>query len=633
MARPASRGRRTDYATIILHWCLVAALVVAILTGMRIATETPGRSWVEVFDLILPRQSVWTSHIQVALLLIAVAIAYPVYVALARLSGRNRLDRVRVSGLFGTRHARWASINVILHWLLYVTLLSEIVTGILLYIDYASHVIVVLHWTGMWLICALAAGHVMAHWKFGAASQLLRMLRPTRLQPQAPAFDPVDLLDLLDRNSAAPPATDATNARLGTHERAFGRTGKAVEAYAPNHPRRSAIQRPHPAWRKNRSTLQSNPFVVALAAAIVGMSVLLTGEYETSQTLRILRVDSSDVPVLDGDTSDPAWRMAEPLFIQTVHGDNFDGKGATTVEIRAVHDGANVYFMFSWDDPTRSLKQLPLLKTPDGWQLLHKGYEAGKEHAYNEDKFAVLLTTADFALAGDRTFHASATPLAGKPRTLSGHGLHYTEQPGFFVDVWEWKATSTSPAGFMDDDHFGPPLEATEEQIEGKFPYRGGFAADPGTASYADNFERDEPDAYSKVINPRRLPKDLDALSKALGKIDLDPRHGDGIGVRWFMTEEESQPFSRQLNAKIPIGTVVPGVIASGAYSGDRADVRCAARWAAGRWALEVERKLNTGSAYDVPIATGTYMRVAAFDHSQINHTRHVRPIRLEVEE
>jgi hypothetical protein len=25
-------------------------------------------------------------------------------------------------------------------------------------------------------------------------------------------------------------------------------------------------------------------------------------------------------------------------------------------------------------------------------------------------------------------------------------------------------------------------------------------------------------------------------------------------------------------------------------------------------------------------------MRVAAFDHSQIRHTRHVRPIRLEVE-
>jgi hypothetical protein len=45
-----------------------------------------------------------------------------------------------------------------------------------------------------------------------------------------------------------------------------------------------------------------------------------------------------------------------------------------------------------------------------------------------------------------------------------------------------------------------------------------------------------------------------------------------------------------------------------------------------------VARRLDTGSAVDVPIESGVFMRVAAFDHSQIRHTRHVRPIRLEVE-
>jgi hypothetical protein len=73
-------------------------------------------------------------------------------------------------------------------------------------------------------------------------------------------------------------------------------------------------------------------------------------------------------------------------------------------------------------------------------------------------------------------------------------------------------------------------------------------------------------------------------------------------------------------------------VIISGEFSGDRADVRCAARWASGGWALEVARRLDTKSKYDVAISTGTFMRVAAFDHSQIRHTRVVRPIRLEVE-
>ena len=77
---------------------------------------------------------------------------------------------------------------------------------------------------------------------------------------------------------------------------------------------------------------------------------------------------------------------------------------------------------------------------------------------------------------------------------------------------------------------------------------------------------------------------------------------------------------------------MLPGVILAGDFTGDRADVRCAARWASGHWALEVARKLDTGSQYDVPLKSGIFMRVAAFDHSQIRHTRHIRPIRLEVD-
>jgi hypothetical protein len=47
---------------------------------------------------------------------------------------------------------------------------------------------------------------------------------------------------------------------------------------------------------------------------------------------------------------------------------------------------------------------------------------------------------------------------------------------------------------------------------------------------------------------------------------------------------------------------------------------------------MEIARRLDTGSPYDVRIASGVFMRVAAFDRSQIRHTRHIRPIRLEVQ-
>ncbi|HSV22777.1 MAG TPA: ethylbenzene dehydrogenase-related protein, partial [Xanthobacteraceae bacterium] len=233
-------------------------------------------------------------------------------------------------------------------------------------------------------------------------------------------------------------------------------------------------------------------------------------------------------------------------------------------------------------------------------------------------------------LAGDRTFHASPHPIPGAPTTMTGRGLHFTMDG--YADVWQWKATSGS-TGWMDDAHFGPPLEPTPMQARNVVPYRGGFAPDPGVANYMDNFVIDsDATGGARLVAPRRLPKNLAATVAALGEVDLDPNRGEEDGTRWYMTESESIPYSAEADALIPTGTVIPGVIIAGEFSGDRADVRCAARWASGHWALEVARRLDTHSGYDVPIKTGVFIRVAAFDHSQIRHTRHVRPIRLEVE-
>jgi hypothetical protein len=379
--------------------------------------------------------------------------------------------------------------------------------------------------------------------------------------------------------------------------------------------------------------LQSNPLVVAVAIAITAASAVIASDWLVVDSLLVHQIANSDAPILDGDTSDPVWRNIQPLSLLTNHGGNFDGKGESRIDVRAVHDGTWAYFLFTWEDPTRSLKQLPLIKDVDGWHLLHDGYEQGDEHAFNEDKFSVLLTTMDVDLAGDRTFHASPHPIAGAPETMTGRGLHYTTAEGVFADVWQWKATSGGPTGWMDDDHFGPPLEPTPMQANYSLPYRGGFAHDPGAANYSNNFVLSvDTVGDNRIVTPRRLPRDLAAVNAAMGQITLDPNVGESDGARWFMTEAESVPYAVELDRRIPVGTVLPGVIIAGEYSGDRADVRCAARWASGHWALEVARRLDTKSQYDVPIKSGVYMRVAAFDHSQIRHTRRVRPIRLEVE-
>jgi len=102
-----------------------------------------------------------------------------------------------------------------------------------------------------------------------------------------------------------------------------------------------------------------------------------------------------------------------------------------------------------------------------------------------------------------------------------------------------------------------------------------------------------------------------------------------------MMTETETVAYSADVDAAIPVGTVIPGVLIEGNYEGDRADLRGAAIWKDGHWNLEIVRALKTGSKYDQDFVPGKdlYMWVAVFDHTQTRHTRHQRPIRIVTQE
>jgi Ethylbenzene dehydrogenase/Prokaryotic cytochrome b561 len=643
--RRGNSAKKTDYGTVILHWLLVGSLAVAMATGFRIAGEAPDRGWINVFDLILPKAAVWTQHLQAGVLLIAVSVAYGVYVRRVRLGARLRLDRVRLSGLLGRPYARWGTINILLYWLFFALMLSELVTGTLLYLGHAGSFLVQTHWIGMWLILGYGVIHILSQWRYGGAAQLLRVLRPTLRVAAPPQFELADILALLDKQSPQPAVPRAgmpvrVTANPSDRDRQFAvasgeesfQTATFVQDRVARIPLAKNEDRDNADTRSGHSVTQLNAFIVAGVVATLVVMVMLTSERRTVDTLRIHRIGATQVPTIDGETSDPIWRTTAPVYVRTVSGGNFQGTGETTISIQAVHDGVRAYFLFMWDDATRSLKQLPLRKSNGAWELLHNGYEIGDEHAYNEDKFSVLLTSLDTILAGDVTFHAGAAPLTDEPATPSGRGLHYTKHEGTFADVWEWKATSTDASKHCDDDYFGPPAKATQAQSAGLAVYRGGFAADPGTADYQDNFTLFPAGDGSDGVVPRRLPKDFNVLNASLGRIDLDPDHSESEAARWYLTEDESVPYSPERDRLIPDGAIVPGVLISGEYSGDRADVKCAGRWASGRWALEVERRLDVESRYDVPIRSGISMRVAAFDHSQTRHTRHVRALRLEVE-
>lgn len=373
------------------------------------------------------------------------------------------------------------------------------------------------------------------------------------------------------------------------------------------------------------------PLLIGLLAGLGVVAALAAGDWGSRDTLVIGRTDKA--PKLDGVLDDPVWAKAKPVAVHTQQGSGLEGTGASLVEAWAAHDGQKAYFAFRWEDPSRSMRRIPMIKREDGWHVLHDRADIADVTTFYEDKFAVGITTSATFGAGGST-HMGAKPLPDKPAPFHGRGYHYTTDNSL-VDLWQWKASRGGHLGYVDDQYFGAPRDATPAEAAGKARYQAGYWNDPGRAFYSYNYKGEAPGGYKGPVGVMRLPKDWQAVVKAMGKFDLDPDSSDEEGSKWWMFENETEPYSKDLDDKIPVGTILPGVLIMGNYEGDRAQVRGAAKWKDGHWTLELSRDLRTGSQYDHDIVPGRdlYFWFNVFDHNQTRHTRHQRPVRVVFEE
>jgi hypothetical protein len=292
-------------------------------------------------------------------------------------------------------------------------------------------------------------------------------------------------------------------------------------------------------------------------------------------------------PSIDGQALDSAWDAAVPARLRLGNGANLPG-GATEVHLRALRDDQRLYLLCEWDDPTRSQKHVPLLKTEAGWRILQTAYRRADENVYYEDKFALMLAVSD-PLAALTAIHLGPHPLAGQPGAPGGRGLHYT-QGRRILDVWHWKSVRNGAEHQADDNFFSAPLPApaaTPRQFDPDsgawFPrYTAGYRKDPpGTfAGYNMNWEN----FTEGVATPLRLPddaRDLAALADATATA-----HGSDPGS-WWLEFNDTHPFA-QGEDNLPVGTLLPSVLSTGKLTGDRGDIQARGRWARGRWTLEL---------------------------------------------
>ncbi len=224
-----------------------------------------------------------------------------------------------------------------------------------------------------------------------------------------------------------------------------------------------------------------------MVAAVVGLVIagaLASVDLGSRDLLRVVRIDTP--PTLDGRLDDAAWRVARPVVVPTAQGANLGGTGESTVEVRAVHDGQRIYFAFRWNDPTRSLRRLPLIKQADGWHMIGTKADVVDVVDFYEDKLAVMFSRSDKFGSGE-SIHLGPHPIADRPPPLHGRGEHYTID-GSYIDVWHWKATRGGLLGQMDDQHFGPPRDPAPLEATGERRYQAGYQNDPGDQAYLYNY-------------------------------------------------------------------------------------------------------------------------------------------------
>ena len=252
-----------------------------------------------------------------------------------------------------------------------------------------------------------------------------------------------------------------------------------------------------------------------------GRGIAAGVDWATRDTLIITRV-ANGAPKLDGVLDDAVWSKARPVYDR--HAAGREPRRHRRVDRRGTRRARRqkIYFAFQWNDPTRSMRRIPMIKKADGWHVLHDRADIADVNDFYEDKLAVGFSR--LADVRRRRHRSSAPNRSPTSRRRCTSAAITTPTDGNLMDVWQWKASRGGHLGYVDDQYFGsaarrrrrprrPARRATR-------PATGTIPAAPSTAT---TMRASRPGGFRGPVKVQRLPKDWKATQAALGKFDLNP--------------------------------------------------------------------------------------------------------------
>ncbi|CAA7619617.1 Ethylbenzene dehydrogenase [Magnetospirillum sp. LM-5] len=315
----------------------------------------------------------------------------------------------------------------------------------------------------------------------------------------------------------------------------------------------------------------------------------------------VTAVKAAAAPVLDGDASDAVWKAAPVVKFDAIKGVNFkDNLGNTSGTVQAAYAGDMLYMLVTYDDPTLSVRRSPFVKQPDGaWvKLKDPDDKGGDNNKFYEDKMAAIWNIGGSIFGFNERFSCQAACHAGEPG--KPYGNKYTMEEGEMGDMWHLKYVRGGAIGQIDDQYLDHTRYDPEKAKEA------GRKSDAKTGGGYEDV---------KLVDgkPEFMSKDAKAANK---------------GGTYWLKAEDKVAFD---NSKFAAGDEIASIMVA-PFTGDRGDIATGAKWANGKWTVEIARKLVTGSKTDVQfddMAKAYGFGLGFFDNAQVRHAFIQEPLHL----
>lgn len=276
-------------------------------------------------------------------------------------------------------------------------------------------------------------------------------------------------------------------------------------------------------------------FLALALALLVGLT------YAQNNVLSVNRVNTTSL-----DASASIWNDAPVLEIATAAAVPGEPAGPV-VKLQAVQDGDTIAFRAEWADATESIFKNAW--TYDGTTFTKSG---------DEDRLLFtwpIQNNADFSSRGC----TAACHSSGDDRSTWWMG---SEDPSITYDAWQWKASRTGGAGYVDDKWWGE-------------------LRDPADVESSRHGDAKESGGYSTNVNEA----------------------GDGPAFMSSTGADASFVLASEAVAIDPAmlsgGAVIPGYVLERPI-GSRGDIEVQSTWDDGTWVVVLRRPLDTGHEDDV---------------------------------